>query len=429
MSRMTRSLLVVALSLLLPRGAWAQDSRGDLMTPAAAASQAQGSDVLWYGNAPPGWGGVVTDMKLIATNVGWAERGGRLYWTKDNGASWTDITPPSSPGSHERMSDIFFLDAHSGWALIARYDKVQPQFDLSSTTDAGATWSRTRVSPLPAPAAYGDPDRSPLRGWGGKIAFADSLHGWLTITLPGETMNTWWSLLLVTSDGGGTWQHARHAPALADADALLVSASVGWLFGLSNDAGINVLYVTRDGAHSWQNITLPAPKEIAPADCYVMGTPTFEDTEHGFLQVNCSGGSGTQGKLSVVLFATEDSGQTWTADRMVTNLDDSARIQYHSSTVVGSDWIFAASSGHRPVLTRLDPSARIDASTDGAASRPRFKEIRQISFVTPAQAWVVVGDGDLLSTSDGGATWTTLTPGPQPHVIQPHGSFVTRPAS
>ena len=372
--RMTRSLLVVALLLLLSPGVRSQDSA----TPAAAASQAQGGDVLWYGNAPPGWGGVVTDMKLIAPNVGWAERGGRLYWTKDNGASWSDITPPSSPGSRERISDIFFLEAHRGWALFSCYNKDQPQFDLASTTDAGSTWTRTHVSPLPAPADYGNPNRLPLRGWGGKIAFADSLHGWLNITLPGETMNTWWSVLLVTSDGGRTWQHARHAPPLADADALLVSASEGWLFGFSNDDGINVLYATRDGAHSWQNITLPAPKEIAPADCYVMGTPTVEDPKHGFLQVNCSNGSGTQGKLSVVLFATEDSGRTWKADRMVTNLDDNARTQYHSSTVVGSDWIFAASSEHHPVLTKVGPGARIDASTDAASPTLQGNQSNQL---------------------------------------------------
>jgi hypothetical protein len=60
--RMTRSLSVVALLLLLSPGVKAQ-------------------------------GGAVTDMKLIAPNIGWAERGGRLYWTKDNGVNWKDITP------------------------------------------------------------------------------------------------------------------------------------------------------------------------------------------------------------------------------------------------------------------------------------------------------------------------------------------------
>jgi hypothetical protein len=187
--KMTFTLLLAALMLALSSG---------------ARAQAQGGDVLWYGKAPPGWGGVVRRMKLIAPGVGWAERGGRYYWTTDNGTNWTDITPPSSPGSHERISDIFFLDTHRGWALFARYDKDEPQFDLASTTDAGATWTRTEVTPLPAPADYGNSDRLPLRGWSGKIAFEDSLHGWFAVGLGGETMNTHWSFLLATADGGQT---------------------------------------------------------------------------------------------------------------------------------------------------------------------------------------------------------------------------------
>jgi photosystem II stability/assembly factor-like uncharacterized protein len=45
-----------------------------------------------------------------------------------------------------------------------------------------------------------------------------------------------------------------------------------------------------------------------------------------------------------------------------------------------------------------------------------------MSFATPADGWVIVGDGELMSTTDGGTIWTTLLPGPQPHVIQPHGN-------
>jgi hypothetical protein len=140
---MTRSLLVVTLLLLLSPAAIAQDSA----TPAAAASQAQGGDVLWYGKAPPGWGGVVTDMKLMAPRVGWAERGGRLYWTKDNGASWKDITPPLA--RDESLSRIFFLDSSTGWITINHAGQdfsKQLQFDVASSSNAGATWSRTRVS-------------------------------------------------------------------------------------------------------------------------------------------------------------------------------------------------------------------------------------------------------------------------------------------
>jgi photosystem II stability/assembly factor-like uncharacterized protein len=45
--------------------------------------------------------------------------------------------------------------------------------------------------------------------------------------------------------------------------------------------------------------------------------------------------------------------------------------------------------------------------------------ISQMSFAAPTQGWVIVGDGELMSTTDGGATWKALTPGPQPHVIHP----------
>jgi len=232
--------------------------------------------------------------------------------------------------------------------------------------------------------------------------------------------------LLATSDGGRTWNRTRQDPKLAFAEMLLVSPSQGWLFGAETDSELHgdssdrQLYVTHDATKSWQKVTLAAPNEIAPKICSVMGLPTFEDAEHGFLQVNCLRGESPELKLAMVLFATEDGGRTWKPDRMVANLDDTdARNQYHSSAVVGSDWIFAASSGHHAVLTKLGPGARIDTSTATAASRPHYGEIDDVSFATPADGWAIVGDGELISTSDGGATWTTLTPGPQPHVIHP----------
>ena len=128
-------------------------------------------------------------------------------------------------------------------------------------------------------------------------------------------MNTWWSFLLVTSDGGRSWKQARHAPSLADADLLLVKANEGWLFGLSEDSPFKVLSVTRDGANSWQTVTLEAPKEIASANCSVMDLPTFEDARHGFLHVNCLTGEPPESKLAMVLFATEDGGRTWRKNR------------------------------------------------------------------------------------------------------------------
>ena len=161
----------------------------------------------------------------------------------------------------------------------------------------------------------------------------------------------------------------------------------------------------------------------------VRGLPTFEDAKHGFLEV--TGPHNVDDKVisTLVLFKTSDSGRTWRSDRTVRNLGEMSESQYGSSAVVGSDWIFAASADDHPVLTKLGGGASIDASSNPAGSPSEYKMVSKISFATPTHGWLIMSDGDLVSTSDGGATSITLTPGPQPHVIQPHGSFVPRPPS
>ena len=219
-----------------------------ISSSALAASPSQAADVLWYGKAPPGWGGVVTNMKLMAPNVGWAERAGRLYWTTDNGTHWKDITPPGDG----RRASIFFLNPSTGWITINHTEPKPDEFesDIAATTDAGETWSRTTIS-LP-PKEYGISDM-PYTGGAGTVAFADPMHGWMTVGFGGETPNSWSSFLLVTSDSGRTWSRAANAPELSETQLLLVTPNQGWLFGVDHDTNRR-LYVTRDGARSWQEV-------------------------------------------------------------------------------------------------------------------------------------------------------------------------------
>ena len=404
--------LVVALMLGLPAPGLAQDSSGGSPPP-----HPKSGPIEWYGKAPPGWGGIVTRMKLLAPGVGWAERAQRLYFTKHEGADWSDITPPL--GADAGLSSIFFLNPSTGWIAINHGELPSKEFkiDLVSTTDAGATWSRTTF-PL-RPKDYGISTEFPLSAGAETVAFVDPLHGWMNVGFGGDTPNSWSNFVLLTSDGGRTWQRAADAPELTQTQMLLATPSEGWLYGV--DDGTNPrLYVTRDGARSWQEV---APEPAGLAHSNVMGLPTFNDGRHGFLQVNGFLGNVQQLKLTMVLLATSDGGRTWKPDRSVTNLDDQARYQYGSHTVVGSDWVFAASSSdHHPVLTRVVPGAKIDAGTEAAASRPLYRDIRHISFATPADGWVVVDDGGLMATADGGATWTDISPGPKPHIIHRLGS-------
>ncbi len=410
--RMRWTPVVVALLLGLSASGRAQDSPGGLPPPHPPGSPVRSGAIQWYGKAPPG--PVVTGMKLLAPGVGWAERSQHVYLTKDGGADWSDITPALDADA--RLSSIFFLDPSTGWIAINHYEPPsdEPRFDLASTTDAGATWSRTTF-PL-RPKDYGISTEFPLRGGAETVAFVDPLHGWMNVWFAGQTRNTWQGFLLLTSDGGRTWKQAADAPGLSQTQMLLVTPSEGWLFGV-NFYDSHHLYVTRDGARSWQEVE---PEPAGLADSQVMGLPTFSDARHGSLQMNGSLGSGQQLRLTMVLMATSDGGRTWKPDRTIANLDDRARTQYGSPTVVGSVWIFAASSSdHHPVLTRVAAGARIDAGAEAAAPRPLYRDIRHLSFATPADGWVVVDDGGLLATADGGATWTDISPGPKPHIIHP----------
>ena len=355
-------------------------------------------------------------MKLVAPGVGWARTNHGLLWTENGGADWRDITPPSSFDLDENLSDIFFLDAHSGWALFSRFDKDEsekdkyepPEFDVASTTDSGETWTRTHLT-FPKAADYGNPHRMPLSGWAGKIAFRDPLHGWMNVTLAGQTMNTFWAFLMVTSDGGRTWSRAPSDPGLGDADMLWVTPSDWWIVGRSEFSDTE-LYVTHDGAKSWKQVSVDIPKEVLPArlaSYYFL--PTFQDKEHGFLEVSYSGGVGE--KSAAVLFATADGGRTWKPDRIVTQAYDSEGSG--TPIVVGSAWIWVAVLNRHPMLKTVGAGERIDFSADATTRHSSYHAALDASFVTPTQGWIIVGDGDLVSTTDGGATWTDITPGPK----------------
>jgi len=247
----------------------------------------------------------------------------------------------------------------------------------------------------------------------------------MNIVFSGETMNSWSSFLLLTSDGGKTWKHAADIPQMPEPEMLHVTPGEGWLYSDESN-GDQGLYLTRDGARSWREV---APEPTGFEDCEVHGLPTFEDAKHGFLPLRCVPTKAWEFRRTLVLLATSDGGRTWKADRTVANLpqNEISKSQYSSSTVVGSDWIFAAASHDYPVLTKLGPGARVDASAEAPASRPRYHEIRKLSFATSAQGWVIDEYGSLVATRDGGATWTNITPGSNPQISQFRHHFSSRP--
>ena len=348
----------------------------------------------------------VSSMKLLAPGVGWAQTGRGLLWTENDGKDWKNITPRQETA----LPEPFFLNRHRGWVMSVGCSAENPKklemgFNLVSTADSGATWSSVDVSPLTV-MHYGNSDGADVRGCGGDFAFADSLHGWINVTARGVTMNSFWAFLLTTSDGGRTWNRAVHAPSLPDGQILLVTPSDGWLLGGPADGR---LFATHDGANSWLEVKVDRPTDISrQADLTSYPLPTFQDGTHGFLAVTYSGVR-VDVKTTTVLFSADDGGRSWRADRMVTRSQGSKR--YRKSAMIGSDWIFIAVRDHRPVIEHMSAGEKFVARDQIGVEEQGYKQPRDVSFVTASDGWVTIGDGELLSTTDGGSTWTDITPG------------------
>jgi photosystem II stability/assembly factor-like uncharacterized protein len=332
----------------------------------------------------------VIAMKMLAPGVGWTLANQDLFWTTDNGADWKDITPARRAGSDEHIAHVFALDARDIWLLYAQYGDPTCKFDLAHSGDTGATWSWIPVT-LPPELQHG------LAG-AGTLAFVDDRHGWMIL----NSAKVGAGALLVTSDGGRNWRDTHDDDPGGRGPVVLITPEEGWMVGGEHDQD---LHVTRDGAKSWQTISLQAPKEISPAKFHTADVPVFEDSKHGFVAVTYTEGH----QSAAVLFATDDGGRSWKPDRILSGLEETSEGHRVQSAVVGDTWLIAKVSDRRPVLTTLRAGARMRATIDPASHSSAYFGANQMSFVTPSQGWVLV-DAELLSTTDGGATWTDITP-------------------
>lgn len=346
----------------------------------------------------------ITEMKLLTQTSGWALADNKtIYWTDDDGAHWKDITPPnvnSGRFNTPPFASVFFFDRDHGLALASKYLRGGDfgSLDLYSTANDGQSWEKTHIA-----VSESDPGR-PGAFTGGAISFADPQHGWLNMQVMSGSAFSFGELFR-TSDGGQTWNRIQGGPGLGG-QIRLVSAQDGWLAG---GPANTELYASHDGGKSFQQVRLDAPKALGPMNYPTYTLPVFENDLHGYEAVTYAGIGEAKG--AGVLFETNDGGRTWKQDRVLTNLDRVSVGVPAISTVVDSKWMVpVVPKTGEPILTVVPSGGTETAQADtmvGGMSR------RKISFLSPSRGWLSCSKG-LLSTTDGGATWTEITPGQHP---------------
>ncbi|MFN2581559.1 MAG: WD40/YVTN/BNR-like repeat-containing protein [Candidatus Dormibacteria bacterium] len=220
-------------------------------------------------------------------------------------------------------------------------------------------------------------------------SFLDSQHGWVA---GGDRSDT--PLLLKTSNAGQDWtavQLPSGTPSLLS--VVFLNSNDGWISGWSNNAGAVVLGTTDAGA-TWSSEPLPNGGGSA------VYSLDFLDAQTGWaLQ---SGGT---------LLATNDGGASWTASSLPQS------NQFWGATVRFTDaqhgWIagciveLCPNQGHPAILSTSDGGA----SWTETDFNNEYGELTAIQFIDNQHAWAVgtpaYNDRPLLATtSDGGVSWT-----------------------
>jgi len=357
------------------------------------------------------------NMQLLAPNTGWTLAGQHLYWTTDGGGTWRDVTPPL-PFRGARLSSVFFRNSSNGWVLLSGEvpGSPDPRFDLATTNNGGQTWSLAQVD------LSSFQIRTGILAPGGSVYFIDSLHGWLNLSVTSSS-NFRSGLMFKTDDGGNTWKRPRQDPEIAG-HMFFLTPEIGWLAG---GPGGERLYVTRDGGGSWQQVSLNAPPQLnAPVYAAIYGLPQFQDDKRAFLPVSYYGGP-EELPAALAVFETADGGLTWQLDTFAPGFQAYGVGVMVPSAVVDGALVTASLSARS--LTLAVTSLRAGAgATRQVTSTLRegirlFPPVSELSFISLTEGWL--REAALLATSDGGTTWTDISPlrgkGPRlPDAPQPH---------
>lgn len=435
------------------------------------------SNTGWCWQRPLPTGSAMLDMTFVDAANGWAVgEAGQILKTTDGGATWSG----QRSGVSARLTQVRFADLTTGWALgdngialktadggatwVAQAPGLSypswyandglTVFDGSravlrtvnesrSTSDGGVHWINSLISPTVTTAngtiwsneSYsitksldlGATKSTSLSATGSNAAyfqglsFSDDAHGWVYGTAFDFTSSTYISTLSRTTDAGASWQQMP-TPGGGYGIAYLkfTSANVGWI---QNNGGV---YRTIDAGTSWTALTLPAGVQ---SYYYYGSVEAFDDATFwmpygngGYLTRN-GGASWTQLQVDTELYTQPIKlrriGGALLIDfgtRVYRSSDDGATwkqvLGQEAADKDGSllaSWFFDATKG-----LAYSSSGALISTSDGGRSWTR-KAITtagygaaRLQFASATTGWLLsTGNGvtSISATTDGGASW------------------------
>ena len=316
-------------------------------------------------------------MQLVSADTGWAIVDQMLFWTKDGGSEWSDITPPAAASGSLMAAQ--FIDHLSGWAISQ--DPVTGEMTVWFTTNSGQDWESLTliegnavIGPL-ASAVYLD--------------VLDDQTGWVVVRLVSSANFNTGRLFRITNGG----ENLEEFGIPFGAPVSFIDMERGWLAG--GPAG-NQLFYTQDGGRAWQeqNLKSSIPQEIIGGR---IGLPEFHDLQNASLPItHYQFGTSKKGYLT-----TNDGGATW---------------QYSSQAFMDKEGLSVSSIPTFEQANLPEGTVKSERLEDGQVwVQIERTDCRGIKIPPGTDS---LGSGSfhceklsyLLSTFDGGATWVDITP-------------------
>ncbi len=343
-------------------------------------------------------------VHMVSATAGWAVADAGVLYTTDAGGSWQVRNPPGVDPADLRPSpatrawgNSAFEGTTSAWVTVASPGTMT----VFHTVDAGLHWSSAVVGPE-TDAGMTTTDTPTVIG----LNFPTPHDGWLMASAGGIAAGVEDIELYRTADSGATWTllgaatQQRPSPTGLPAGGVKTGIAFteqghGWLTGYRGSQPELWLYETGDGGRTWHPSVLPTPPGISAAGSPRSYPPRFIDADNGVLPVSWPGSTST-----TAFYVTNDGGTTWHPETPIESGDPMQVWSWPTTGdgVAASDmtWCVTGNAGQSWHCEQLPAVLR---------------GISDVDFVSPQQGWSVAA-GELLTTTDGGDTWTMVTTQP-----------------
>ncbi len=373
------TVLLAACSTTSNAGATSRDSATPTPTAAAVTKPANTPLIL---------------IRMLNQANGWALTNNSILKTTDGGLHWHIVkTLPAD----SLMPKAAFRDMNYAWVTFKEVASArQGIFTMLRTTDGGANWQTVTIQDPTEISTYDGIDRPP---------FITTQEGWVT-TGQAEGMHHSSMTIFHTTDGGLHWTMIANTASQSQNGLPDTGNKTGISFKDSQAGWVTAeipgnyawLSTTSDGGKTWQQQTLPLPKELSNAELigdFTTTPPVFFGND-GILPTIIF----YQTQDYMVLYVTHDGGKTWTptTPTPITNI---------SSNIYVADRQHAWFSDHTTFY----------ATSDGGQNWTKVgqtpSEIGEMSFVDASNGWAIGPLTNksplLLHTINGGKTWQAIT--------------------